>query len=239
MNLDLESWKRSVPALEELDRGDALIAAADLAEMEAIRTRQAANRHKAYANRRPTRYANATYAALRHPHQDPRGMVSAWWARGPRVLILAGPSRTGKTYAAHAVANSVHAQGQWVTASSAADLSAAMKPTTRRGADGRTATTLEDPLVYTTAATADLLVVDDLGRERVTEWWLEQLQRIVDHRCAHLGRMVVTTNIGTTPQGVFAGLGERYGEPLAERLLDGGGILIFDGPANREVVTSW
>jgi len=238
--IDLTAWKRRIPAQAAgVDHADALLAAADLAEMEAIRTRQSANRHKAYASRRPTRYATAAYAALRHPHQDPRGMVSSWWTRGPRVLILAGPSRTGKTFAAYAIANAVHDAHLWVVARSAADLSAALKPQRTTLPDGRTITTNGEEMAYNNSINCDLLLLDDLGRERVTDWWLEQLQRIIDDRCGNMRRLIVTANANPNPAAVLAELASRYGDPLAERLLDGGGILGFDGPAVREVTTSW
>lgn len=221
-------WARRIPtqttpadrAQSEADR-----AAQDRAEMAAIRARQAANRHTSYTRRRPTRYADATYTGLR-PSQDPRGLIAAWWDRGPRTLLIAGPARVGKSYAAYAVANAVHAAKRWVAASSAADLSAALKPG-------------GEPLAYNNAVACDLLVIDDLGRERITEWWLDQLQRIVDARCGNLARLVVTTNSEPTRKAAYAALTDRYGDPIAERIIDGGGVITMDGPAVREVVTEW
>ncbi|WP_433078932.1 ATP-binding protein [Dactylosporangium sp. CA-052675] len=198
---------------------------ADRAEMEAIRALQAANRHLNYVRRRPSRYADATYDTL-YPDQDPRGLVSGWWTRGPRTLVLAGPSRTGKTTAAYAIANVVHNLRNWVIAWTAADLSAALKP------DG-------DPAAYDHAVACDLLVIDDLGRERVTDWWLEQLQRVVDARCGNERRLIITTNAAPDPAQAYELLVARYGDPLVERLIDGGGVVTLDGAAVRKVVTDW
>lgn len=207
------------PSLAELR------AAADRAEAEAIRARQAANRAAVYIRRRPSRYADASYDILR-PEQNPGGKVSRWWDHGPRALVIAGPSRTGKTTAAYAVANDVHAQGIWVIVWTAADLSAALKP------EG-------EPLAYEYATTCPLLIIDDLGRERVTDWWLEQLQRIVDARCANNRRLIVTTNSGGSADEAYDELVNRYGTPVVERLIDDGGVLVLDGPAVRRVVTEW
>jgi DNA replication protein DnaC len=206
-------------------RADALMAETDREAMDAIRAAQAANRHAAYAHRRPSLYDDADYAMLR-PDQNPRNMVATWWEKGPRSLTLAGPTRTGKTTAAYAIANHVHAARGWVVAATAADLSAALKP------DG-------DENAYTHAAECDLLVVDDLGRERVTDWWLEQLQRLLDARRRNEKRLVVTTNTEANPQKAYDQLAERYGSPVVERLIDDGGILIFDGPAQRRLVSEW
>ncbi|AXH89432.1 ATP-binding protein [Micromonospora aurantiaca] len=217
----------STPTAEELN------AEADAAEMAAIRALQAANRSAAYTRRRPSRYANASYDLLQ-PVQNPQGKVSRWREHGPRALLLAGPARTGKTTAAYAIANDVHAQGLWVIVRTAADLSAALKP------DG-------EPLAYEHAVTCSLLVLDDLGRERVTDWWLEQLQRIVDDRCANGRRLVVTCNTPlpepsdekSPAELAYDTLVARYGSPVVERLIDGGGVLVLDGPAVRQVVTEW
>jgi len=218
------SAARRWPLNEEAMRPD-LYEVRDRAELEAIRALQAANRHLSYVRRRPSRYATATYDTL-HAGQDPKGLVSGWWVRGPRTLVLAGPSRTGKTTAAYAIANTVHNLRNWVIAWTAADLSAALKP------DG-------DENAYDHAVACALLVVDDLGRERVTDWWLEQLQRVVDARCGNERRLVVTTNAAPDPGEAYELLVARYGDPLVERVIDGGGVVTLDGVAVRKVVTDW
>jgi DNA replication protein DnaC len=82
-------------------------------------------------------------------------------------------------------------------------------------------------------------VLDDLGRERVTDWWVEQLQRIVDSRCGNERRLVVTANATADPRAAYDELVARYGDPIVERILDGGGVIVLDGPAQRELVTEW
>ncbi|SCL12802.1 ATP-binding protein [Micromonospora inyonensis] len=233
----LREWQRRIWAHAVIDdttpSHDELSREADRAERAAIHARQAANRAIAYTRRRPSRYANASYELLL-PEQDPAGKVSRWRAHGPRALLIAGPARTGKTTAAYAIANDTHAHDQWVMVWTAPDLSAALKP------DG-------EPFAYDYATGCDLLVLDDLGRERVTDWWLEQLQRILDERCAQERRLVVTCNTTGPDEGddrspaevAYAQLVTRYGHPIVERLIDGGGVLVLDGPAVRQVVTEW
>lgn len=202
--------------------------------LAAIKARRAANKHSSYVRYRPTRYETASYAALTS-QQDPGGKISRWLDSGPRALLLAGPSRTGKTTAAYAIANAAHAAGVWTYARTTADLSAAFKPGGELSA-------------YEYAAGCDLLVLDDLGRERETDWWLEQLQRLLEDRCANKRRLIVTANTPTsdpkdpkkTPAAVaFDSLAVRYGHPLVERILDGGGLIVLDGPAVRDLVTEW
>jgi DNA replication protein DnaC len=215
---------RHVPELDE-ERADALIAEADRIALEEIQVRQMANRVAAYQARRPALYRDACYSGLA-PEQNPRGLVSTWWAKGPRSLTLVGPTRTGKTTAAYAITNDAHVSGAWVVAGTAADLSAELKP------DG-------EPLAFDYAVSCDLLLLDDLGRERVTDWWLEQLQRIVDARRTNERRLIVTTNTLPDPQAAYDELAARYGAPVAERLIDDGGIVVLDGPAHRRVVSEW
>ena len=220
-------WQQHIPTRPPGPDADSpdLYAAADRAELEAIRVRQAANRQAAYLRHLPSHYATAAYDTLR-PAQNPNRQISTWYERGPRTLVIVGPPRVGKTTAAYAIANHAARQLDWVMARTAANLSAALKP----GADEN---------AYDHATACGLLVVDDLGREKPTEWWLEQLQRIVDARCADELRIVVTAN--TTPDAgrAYDELAAKYGDPIAERLIDDGGIVVVDGPAIRRVATSW
>lgn len=193
--------------------------------LAAIKARRAASKHAGYVRHRPSRYETASYATLR-AEQDPQGKVSRWLDSGPRALLLAGPSRTGKTTAAYAIANHADSCGLWVIGRTATGLSAALKPD-------------REPLAGQYALACDLLLIDDLGRERVTDWWLEQLQHIVDDRCSNRRRLIVTANTPPSANEAFADLTGRYGHPLVERLIDGGGVMILDGPAVREVVTEW
>lgn len=214
---DIENLERpSFRGFDEVDR----------AELDAMRALQAANRNRLYARHRPSKYAEVTYDTLTEP-QAHEGKIARWWSTGPRALMLAGPARTGKTTAAYAITNDVHARGVWTVVRTAADLSAALKPDSG------------EPLAYQYATECELLLLDDLGRERVTDWWLEQLQRIVDARCSNGRRMIATTNHGTTATETYDELAERYGYPLVERLIDDGAVLIFDGPATRHVVREW
>lgn len=223
---DLRDWRDQASQAAPDAEAGADFEQIDRAAMDEIRARQAANRNLAYLRYRPSRYADASYAKLR-PEQDPKGMVSRWLTAGPRGLVIAGPSRTGKTTAAYAIANDAHQSGIWVMTRTATGLSAALKPDSG------------EPLAYNYATTCPLLLLDDLGRERVTDWWLEQLHRIVDERCSNQLRLIVTANTAAVAPDAYAELVERYGDPIVERLIDGGGVLVFDGPAVREVVTEW
>jgi DNA replication protein DnaC len=49
----------------------------------------------------------------------------------------------------------------------------------------------------------------------------------------------VTANTPSDQGEAYAELVDRYGDPIVERVIDGGGILMFDGPRVRKVVTEW
>ena len=188
------------------------------------------NRHSSYLrNRNPNpKYANADYATL-HPDQLHGGKVSRWWSspRRPRSLLLAGRSRTGKTTAGYAIANEAHSSGAWVEVFTEFDLNRALRDDALSGG------------VWARVVGCDLLFLDDWGRPRATDWWKEQLQELLDIRIARESqgaRLLVTANTPGNQDQAYAELMERYGDPIVERVVDGGGILIFDGPRIRSLV---
>lgn len=61
---------------------------------------------------------------------------------------------------------------------------------------------------------AKLLVLDDLGTERPTDWVLERLFEIIDHRYNEMLPTVVTTN--ATPEELKKHLGDRIFDRLRE-----------------------
>lgn len=139
----------------------------------------------------------------------------AGWALEPSNLLLVGPAGSGKTHAAVAAcrerwALTGRAPAFWHTAA----LLDALRP------DGR----LEDvhPLVA-----ADVLVLDDLGAQKVTEWVQERLDLIVNARWAENRPVIVTSNF--PPERLAATVGER----LWSRLQDGARIVTLVGRDRR------
>jgi DNA replication protein DnaC len=171
-------------------------------------------RRSLWAARLPRRFAHATLADL-DATQDPDGKVSGWLdAADSGTLLLVGEPGTGKTHAAYAVGNAAVAAGWWALGWTAADLNDALRP----GGDAD---------AYADAAGCDLLVWDDLGRDRITEWTLEQTQRVLDARSREQRKTVVTTNLRS------AALAEQYGNPILDRLVDGATVVQFKGATRR------
>lgn len=61
---------------------------------------------------------------------------------------------------------------------------------------------------------ADLLVIDDIGAEKPSEWTQERVYSVIDHRYAHCLPLIVTSNL--PPKGLGAQIGDRPASRLAE-----------------------
>lgn len=72
---------------------------------------------------------------------------------------------------------------------------------------------------------ADLLVVDDVGAHRATDWWLESLYAVVNRRYDGMLPTVLTSNVAD----LRAELGERIASRLSQDLV----FVVLDGPDRR------
>ena len=61
---------------------------------------------------------------------------------------------------------------------------------------------------------ASLLVIDDIGAEKASEWTAERLYTIIDHRYANCLPLIVTSNL--PPSKLAEQTGERSASRLAE-----------------------
>ncbi len=170
-------------------------------------------------------YAGATIADLDPDGQDPQRRVSQWWRSPHRTLFLAGPADSGKTHAGHAITNTVAALDRdtcgaapvTVRTYSVVELAAFLR------FDAGDAKTRQAVLRDVTSC--DLLLLDDLGREVVKDWWREQLFRILDARASDKRlRQIITANFSekekvwaTMTHNVEAG-GKGYGSPITSRV---------------------
>lgn len=124
---------------------------------------------------------------------------------GQSLLIL-GPTGVGKTHQAYAAIQAIAAAGisvKW-QAGSAADLYARMRP--RAGADSQNS--------FTEIAGAPLLLVDDLGAAKGSEWTEEITYRLINHRYEHMLPTLITSNV--PPGELKEALGDRVASRLAE-----------------------
>jgi DNA replication protein DnaC len=168
---------------------------------------------EATAKRIPARYGSALIsdpgvrkwlgAVVRHAIATRRVVVSV--IQGPSLLLL-GPTGTGKTHEAFGAIRGIAACGirsRWV-AISAADFYAKMRP--RHGVDAEAE--------FSNVASAGLLVIDDLGAAKGSEWVEELNYRLVNHRYEHALPTLFTSNI--PPPKLAEALGERVASRLTE-----------------------
>ncbi|MGW4047063.1 ATP-binding protein [Streptomyces sp. NPDC004721] len=187
---------------------------------------EAVNALETAAARIPARYRNAL---TDHPQ------VTAWVdeitrtgrpgpagapgiSEGPSLLI-AGPTGTGKTHQAYGAIRALLARGvrlRW-EATTTADLYARLRP--RAGHDA------ERDLQ--TLARCPLLLLDDLGAAKTSEWTEELTYRLINHRYEHLLPTLITTNLPT------AELRTTLGDRVASRLAEMTDRVILAGPDRR------
>lgn len=141
-----------------------------------------------------------TAARIDHP------AVAAWtrlW--GPtttpeRSLVLTGFVGTGKTHQALGALRAAATCGRRLRfqLGTAADFYASLRPRDKHDSEA----------VMAQWRAADLILLDDLGAAKLTEWAEEQTYRLVNHRYENDKPMIITTNV----------VGERFSEVLGDRI---------------------
>lgn len=139
-------------------------------------------------------------------------------AEGPSLLI-AGPTGTGKTYQAYGAVRALLSRGvrlRWEVTTTA-DLYARLRP--RNGHDA------ERDLQ--TLARCPLLLLDDLGAAKTSEWTEELTYRLINHRYEHMLPTLITTNL-PIPE-----LRTALGDRVASRLAEMTERIVLTGPDRR------
>ena len=141
-----------------------------------------------------------------------------------RSLLIVGTTGTGKTHQAYGAVRSLVSAGvrlRW-KAVTAADLYAELRP--RPGHDG------ERELMD--MARCPLLIIDDLGAAKSSEWTEEITMRLINRRYNEMLPTLVTTNLGMTD------LRTHIGDRVASRLTEMTDKVILDGPDRRRDIAA-
>jgi len=165
-------------------------------------------RRQGWAAAIPSRFVWASLADV--TDQPPVVAESlAEWAADPhgRNLLLLGPVGVGKTHAAVAAVRAAHDRGSEVVFLPVVELLDQLRPGGPEGA-------LEQ-LMH-----ADVLVLDDLGAERPTEWTGERLYALINRRWLEERPTVATTNLEPDP------LREAVGERVFSRLVGNEAVVV-------------
>lgn len=183
--------------------GDRLQATAVAARAEMIRIREAR-----FAADVPLRFASASMDDL----PPPRGPEIDAWCSAPegRNLILSGPVGCGKTHAAIAALRRILPGCASWKLCSVLELLEELRPGGPEGALER-------------ACSVSVLLLDDLGAERPTDWTAERLAAVIDRRWLDERPIIATTNLTLGPSGELI---EALGERSYSRLVGSGAVAL-------------
>lgn len=174
---------------------------------ERVQARQAVYRAR-WASQVPPMYADASWADLDESQRFD-------WPEGSLNLVLAGPVGTGKTHAAYALGNAFSARGQWCQAATVVDLLTALRP------EG-------DPSLGRAVRECRVLILDDLGAGKASEFAVEQMTALLDLRIREGCRTIVTTNV--PEPDLEAAWGGRFMDRLRYRRT----VHVFSGESRRK-----
>ena len=160
------------------------------------------------------------YRMATHPNADATRQVSQWLRQGMdrgQNLYLAGPVGTGKTGLAIAAMWEAHQRGRTIHYTTVPDMLSGLRPT---GPDqDRNEATMHD------LQTVGVLLLDDLGTEKPTEWTAAQQYQLINGRYHNQLPTIVTTNMRPD---VLAGP-DRLGGRTVSRLAESMQVVWMDG----------
>ena len=162
----------------------------------------------------PKRYEDSDFATL---PAEIRTCIDAI-KQTRRGLYLWGPVGSGKTYAAYAIKKRIAEMGITTRLMSAP----AMFDMIRDDFDHKDSFNLERIL-----ANRGILIIDDLGAEKPSEWVSETVFKIINKRYEEMIPTVITSNLE------LGELAPRFGDRIPSRIAEMCDIIKLDGADRR------
>ena len=154
----------------------------------------------------PLKYAGKTFTDYRVTDENKSAVAIAKWLvneKPTKGAYFYGGVGTGKTYLAAIVAQNFIADGRQVIFGDVPSLLADIKSTFD---GGESTSAFLDKLL-----TVDLLVLDDIGAEKITDWSASQIYLLINGRYNAGLPIIVTSNYD------FDGLVKRYGSDIVAK----------------------
>jgi DNA replication protein DnaC len=167
-------------------------------------------------NFRPTPGTRTAYEAARAFAANP----------GPRGIVFAGPMELGKTHLSLGIARRLVERGVGSICRTVPEVMDLLRAALDRGDQDSVWGTME------VLRLTPVLILDDLGAERSTEWTRERLFVVVNGRELGGTPIVGSTN-HPTPDALAAAIGGLQGERIASRLNRSSDWIQLSGPPYR------
>jgi DNA replication protein DnaC len=163
----------------------------------------------------PARFAAATLEDLADQPDHVRERITEW-SNDPagRNLILGGPVGVGKTHTAIAACRPLWLDGTDVEFHPVGELLDLLRPGGPQDAMDR-------------LVAVPILIIDDLGSERATDWTAERLYNLVNRRWLEALPIAATSNLDKTA------FSEALGERVYSRLTGDGAVGVKFGGQDR------
>lgn len=172
-------------------------------------------RHCTLDNFQPRPGASGAYSAARAYGEQIGENIAAG-----RGLLLFGPLGTGKSHLVAAVVNAAVDRGFAAIMERVPKLLLTLRATYNGGA-------VTEQQLMRGMTDADLLVLDDAGSEKWTEWTEPTLYTIIDERYTQQKALLITSNLN------LAELQQKIGPRAMDRIVDMCAIVETSGPSYR------
>lgn len=176
------------------------------------------------------RYCPPRFRSARVDQLDPpaRERIETWAATPGANLLLLGPVGTGKTHAALAAGRDRFFDDVRVEFIPVVDLLDRLRPDGRPCPHSRFTGTVHESQTWTEYfCTVELLILDDLGGEKPSDWTAERLYLIVNDRWLNQRPTIATSNLAP------ADLKDAIGHRTYDRLRDGAIAVQLGGESRR------